>query len=129
MRHDLPNDQTCTSPGTIQEDSPKILHHTVGTGDIIVTDHYMEPNAKTSTEQLSLPILILAVHNMIYVTVLNRIAMTTTDIKLQTCLGMVPGKTTYTIRELWEKATERLRGTYVPIHKTPSTSCGTVSEC
>ena len=51
--------------------------------------------------------------------------MTTTDIKLQICLGMVPGTTTYTIRLSWRSATERLGSTYVPTHKTPSITSGT----
>ena len=53
---------------------------------------------------------------MICVTILSRIAMTTTDIKLQNCLGMVPGTTTYTIRVSCKIATERLRSTYIPTH-------------
>ena len=45
--------------------------------------------------------------------------MTTIDIKLQNCLGMVPGKTTYTIRGFRKIVTERLRSNYVSTHKTP----------
>ena len=53
VRHDLQNDKTCTIPGTIQEDSPEILPHTDEIGDGTDTDHYMEPDAEASSEQLS----------------------------------------------------------------------------
>ena len=62
-------------------------------------------------------------------TILNRTAMRTTDIKLQICLDMVPGTTTYTICVSWKSATERLRSTYVPTHKTPSIASGTTPHC
>ena len=52
MRHDLQHEETCTIPGTIQEDSPEILPHTNEIGDRTDTDHYMEPNAEASSEQL-----------------------------------------------------------------------------
>ena len=51
MRHDPPNDKTCTIPGTIQEDSPEILPHTDEIGGGTDTDHYMQPDADTSVEQ------------------------------------------------------------------------------
>ena len=44
--------------------------------------------------------LIPAAQNMIYATVLGRNVMMTKDIKFQFCLGMVPGRTTYTIAVL-----------------------------
>ena len=66
---------------------------------------------------LALLILIPAAQNMICATILNRIAMTTIVIKMQICLGMVPGTTTYTIRVSSKIATERLRSTYIPTHK------------
>ena len=78
---------------------------------------------------LALLTLTPAAQNMICATTLSRIAMTTTDIKLQICLGMVPGTFTYTIRVSWKGATERLRSTYVPTHKTPSTFSGTTPYC
>ena len=53
VRHDLPNDETCTNPGTIQEDSPEIFPHPDKTGDETDTDHYMEPDAEAISEQLS----------------------------------------------------------------------------
>ena len=52
MRHDLPYEETCTIPGTIQEDSPEILPHTVEVGDGTDTGHYMEPDAEANSEQL-----------------------------------------------------------------------------
>ena len=55
--------------------------------------------------------------------------MTTTDINSQICLGMVPGTTTYTILGFWKNATERLRSTHIPTHKTLSTPSGTLSDC
>ena len=97
VRHDLSNSETCTIPGAIQEDSPEILPHTDRTGDGTNTDHYMAPDAETNSEQLSPTALTPAAQNMIYVTILKQIAMTTTDTKLQTCLGIVHGTTTYTI--------------------------------
>ena len=53
VRHDLPNDETCTIPGTIQEDSPEILLHADEIGDGTDTDHYMEPDAEVDVEPLS----------------------------------------------------------------------------
>ena len=53
VRHDLPNDETCTTPGTIQEDSPEILPHTDEIGDGTDTDHYMEPDAEVDVEPFS----------------------------------------------------------------------------
>ena len=53
MRHDLPNNETCTIPGTIQEDSPEIFPHTDEVGDGTDTDHYMEPDAELNVEPLS----------------------------------------------------------------------------
>ena len=53
VRHDLPNDETCSIPGTIQEDSPEILPHTDETGDGTYTEHYMEPDAEVDVEPLS----------------------------------------------------------------------------
>ena len=44
VRHDILNDETCTIPGTLQEDSPEILPHTDEVGDGTGTDHYMEPD-------------------------------------------------------------------------------------
>ena len=60
---------------------------------------------------------------------LNRIVMTTRDTKKQICIGMVIGTTTYTIRGFWKNATERLRSTYLPAHKTPSITSRTASYC
>ena len=53
VKHDLPNDETCTIPGTIQEDSPEIYPHTDEIFDGFDTDQHMEPDAKISSEQLS----------------------------------------------------------------------------
>ena len=44
VRHHLPNEQTCTNPGNIQEDSPEILPHTDEICDGTDTDYYMEPD-------------------------------------------------------------------------------------
>ena len=53
---------------------------------------------KWMLSRLALLILTPAAQNMICDTILNRIAMTTTDIKLQICLGKEPGTTTDTTR-------------------------------
>ena len=53
VTHDSPNDKTCTIPGTIQEDSPEIFPHTDEIGDRTDTNHYVEPEAETSSEQMS----------------------------------------------------------------------------
>ena len=53
VRHDILNDETCTIPGTIQEDSPEILPHTDEIGDGTDTDHYMEPDAEVDAEPFS----------------------------------------------------------------------------
>ena len=46
MRHDLPNEELCSIPGTIKEGSPQMFPHTDEVGDGTVTDHYMEPAAE-----------------------------------------------------------------------------------
>ena len=53
VRHHIPNEQTCTFPGIIQEDSPEILPHTDEIGDGTDTDHYMEPDAEVDVEPFS----------------------------------------------------------------------------
>ena len=53
VRHDLPHDETCTIPGTIQEDSPEILRHTDEIGDGTDTEYYMEPEAEVDVEPFS----------------------------------------------------------------------------
>ena len=45
-------DETRSTPGTIQEDSPEILPHTDELADGADTDHYMQPDADTSVEQI-----------------------------------------------------------------------------
>ena len=44
--------ETRSTPGTIQEDSSKILSHTDDMDDGTDTDHYMQPDADTSVEQI-----------------------------------------------------------------------------
>ena len=53
VRHDLPNDETRTIPGTIRGDSARTLPYINEIGDGTDTDHNMEPDAETSSEQLS----------------------------------------------------------------------------
>ena len=53
VRHDLPNDKTCTIPGTMQEDSPEILFHRDEIGEGTDKDQYMQPDGEASSEQLS----------------------------------------------------------------------------
>ena len=53
VTHDLPHEETCTNPGTIQDDSPEILPHTDEIGDGTDTDHYMEPDAEVDAEPFS----------------------------------------------------------------------------
>ena len=45
-------DQTRSTPGTTQEDSSDILPHTDEMGDGTDTDHYMQPDADNSVEQI-----------------------------------------------------------------------------
>ena len=45
-------DETRSTPGTIQEDSSEILPHTDDIDDGTDTDHYMQPDADTSVEQI-----------------------------------------------------------------------------
>ena len=52
---------------------------------------------KQMLNHVALLILLPAAESMIYATILIRIAITTTDTKLQICLDMVPGTTTNTI--------------------------------
>ena len=79
--------------------------HTDEVGYRTDTYHYIEPDSESKLEQLSPTDVNPAAQNMIYATSLNRIVMTTTDIKLQICLGMVPGTTTYNIRGFWKSVT------------------------
>ena len=53
VRHDLPNDGTCTIPVTIKEDFPESFPHTYDVGAGTDTDHYIEPDVEASSEQLS----------------------------------------------------------------------------
>ena len=53
MRHDLVKDKTCTIPGTKQKGSSEIFPRTDGLGDGTNTDHYLEPDAETNSEQFS----------------------------------------------------------------------------
>ena len=53
VRQGLPNDETCTTPGTIQGDSPEIFSHIDEVGDGTDTDHYMEPDEEANLEQPS----------------------------------------------------------------------------
>ena len=53
VRHDVPNDETCIIPGTIEEDSPEILHQADEIVDGTDTDHYMEPDAEVDVEPFS----------------------------------------------------------------------------
>ena len=129
MRHDLPNDETCTTPGTTQQGSPEIFIHTDEGSDGTDTDHYMEPDAEANSELLNPTDVNPSAQNMIYVTILNRTVMTTTYIKLKIHLGMLTGTTTCSTRGFWKSATERLRNTYVPIYKTPNIAFGTTSDC
>ena len=72
VRHDLPNYETCTFPGTIQEDSSEILPHTDEIGDGTDTYHYMEPDVEVDVEPFSptnnIP---RSTQNMICATILN----------------------------------------------------------
>ena len=52
MRHDLTNDETCTIPGTIQENSQETFALTDKIDDGIDTDHHREPDAEIRSEQL-----------------------------------------------------------------------------
>ena len=52
VRPDEGADETRSSPGTIQEDPSEILPHTRDIDDGTDTDHYMQPDADTSVEQI-----------------------------------------------------------------------------
>ena len=45
-------DETRSAPGTIQKDSSEIIRHTHDIDDGTDTDHYMQPDADTSVEQI-----------------------------------------------------------------------------
>ena len=53
VRHDLHNDETCSISGNIQEGSTEIFPQTDEVCDGNYTDHYMEPDAETKSEQVS----------------------------------------------------------------------------
>ena len=77
--HDLANDETCTIPGTIRESSPEISTQADEVDDGTDTDHYMEPDAETNSEQLSLKNVNHCSTNLVYAIILNRTVMMTTD--------------------------------------------------
>ena len=52
VRSEQANDETRSTPGTIQKDSSEILPHTHGIDDETDTDHYMQRDADTSVEQI-----------------------------------------------------------------------------
>ena len=128
-RHDLITDETCSIPGIIQEDSPEIFPHTVEVGEGTYTDHYIEPGAGANPEQMS-PIEVNP-------------RSTKYDLrhKLKPICNedyryYISNLSWYGTRNnnlhhmwIWKIVTERLRGTYVPTHPTPSITSGTASDC
>ena len=52
LRHEEAADETRSAPGTIHEDPSEILPHTRDIDDGTDTDHYMQPDADTSVEQI-----------------------------------------------------------------------------
>ena len=52
VRPEEAEDETRSTPGTIQEDPSKILPHTRDIDDGTDTDHYIQPDADTSVEQI-----------------------------------------------------------------------------
>ena len=52
VRSEQAVDETWSTPGTIQEDFSEILPHTDEIDDGTDTDHYMQPDADTSVEQI-----------------------------------------------------------------------------
>ena len=52
VRLEEPADETRSTPGTTQEDSSDILPHTDEMGDGTDMDHYMQPDADNSVEQI-----------------------------------------------------------------------------
>ena len=52
VRPEKAADETRSTPGTIQEDPSEILPHTRDIDDGTDTDHYMQPDADTSVEQI-----------------------------------------------------------------------------
>ena len=53
VRHDLANDEKCNIPGNIREHSSEIFLEAYEVGDGTDTDHYVEPDAETYSEQLN----------------------------------------------------------------------------
>ena len=51
VRSEQADDETRSTPGTIQKDYSEILPHTHDIDDETDTDHYMQPDADTSVEQ------------------------------------------------------------------------------
>ena len=98
--HDLTNNEACISPGTIQESCPEMFPRKDELCDGTDTDHYMDPDAEKSLEQLSPTNAnsLITRPDVIYATILNRLLLTITDIKLLVCLIMVLGTTMYSIR-------------------------------
>ena len=52
VRSEQTVDETRSTQGTIQEDSSEILPHTDEIDDGTDTDHYMQPDADTTVEQI-----------------------------------------------------------------------------
>ena len=125
VRHDLPNDETCTLPWTIQEDAPEIFPHTEEISDGTDTDHYTESDAEAGSEQLSPSNFNPRSANSDLRH--NPKPNSNDDYRYWKKIGpgMVAGTTTYTIRWFWKSAMERLRSTYVPAHRLPAITSGT----
>ena len=116
----------------IQEPYRRIsFSHTDEVGDGTDTDHYVEADAETKSEQLS-PTDVnprSTKYDLCHNLKPMKVMMMTKKKKFKICLGMVPGATTYTIGGLGKIDTDRLRSNYVPTNKTPSITPGTASGC
>ena len=116
-----------STPGTIRESSPEIISQADRSCDEMDTDHYMQPDADTSVQQIDPTPTNLAAQNMIYVIIQSQIATTTTDIKSQVYLGAHPEQ----IRIQHVDFGEVLRTLSEPLrvcHKTPLIISGTASN-
>ena len=90
VRSEKATDDTKSTVGTTQESSLENIPHVDNSYDGTDTDDYMQPDAVTSVEQLTLRLPTPAAQNLIYVITRGQIAMTTTDTKSQVYFSVHP---------------------------------------
>ena len=81
LRSEKAANEMKSTPGTMRESSPELIPQIDRSYDGTDRDHYMQPDADASVEQLDPTPTNTAAQNMIYVIIQSQIALTTTDTK------------------------------------------------